>query len=227
MTHADQSQSMSEAEVISAQADAVDRGLTIEIDGGNQHTVQSISQSYSTSVDDLWEACTNPERLERWFAPVSGELTLGGRYDIEGNASGEITACEPPRSYTITWEFGGNTSHVSVRVAPDSTEAARSRLTIKHSHTGEADSDFWNQFGPGATGVGWDLSLLGLALLLEAGTGRPEDENAFVQSEAAQQFVRASSQRWGEASVQAGTPEADAMAAAERTSGFYLGQPPA
>lgn len=211
-------------EIIAAQAENVDRGLSIELDNGIQHTVQSISQSYPTTVDDLWDACTNPERLERWFAPVSGNLELGGRYDIEGNASGTVTACEPPQSYSITWEFGGDSSQVTVRGGEDGDQA---RMTLEHSHSAEAGSDFWTQFGPGATGVGWDLAFLGLALHLMAGTGRPEDEEAFIQSEAGETFVRESSRRWGEASAKEGTPEADATAAAERTTGFYLGQPPA
>ncbi|MGO2859972.1 MAG: SRPBCC family protein [Brevibacterium sp.] len=213
-----------EAEILAGQADAVDRELSIDIDAGTQHTVQSISQSYPTTIADLWEACTDPDRLERWFAPVSGDLELGGRYAIEGNASGTVEECEPLTSYTITWEFGGGTSLVTVRFAEDGDG---SRLTIEHSHTGEAGAEFWTQFGPGATGVGWDLSLLGLAFHLVAGTGRPADENHFVTIDLAQQFVRDSSTHWGEASVTAGTPEAEAMAAAERTTGFYLGLPPA
>ena len=158
-----------ENEVISAQADAVDRELSIDVDEAVQHTVQTISQSYPTTVEDLWDACTNPERLERWFARVSGDLKLGGRYQIGGNASGEVTACTPLQSFSITWEFGGDSSQVTLRM---NQAGDRARLSLQHEHTGEANSDFWNQFGPGATGVGWDLSLLGLALHLVAGTGK-------------------------------------------------------
>lgn len=207
-------------QIMAAQPTEVHRGLTIERDGTRQDTVQSISQSYPTSVDDLWQACTRADRLARWFAPVHGELQLGGRYQIEGNASGEVVACEPPQTYTVTWEIGGDASQVTVHVAADGD---RARLTIEHQHSGDADSEFWTQFGPGATGVGWDLALLGLAFHLIAGEDRPEDPNAFVQSAPAQAFVRAVSQGWGEASVRAGTPEADATAAADRTTAFYLG----
>ncbi|UVI36316.1 SRPBCC family protein [Brevibacterium spongiae] len=212
-----------EIEVLAAQADVVDRGLSISIEGDTQHTVQTISQTYPTTVADLWDACTDPARLERWFAPVSGDLELGGRYAIEGNASGTIEKCEPLSSYSLTWEFAGGISYVTVRV----TEAdAGARFTLEHSHSGEAGAEFWTQFGPGATGVGWDLSLLGLAFHLVAGTGRPENENEWVTSAPAQEFVRTSSTRWGEASIAAGTPADEARAAADRTTGFYLGQPP-
>jgi uncharacterized protein YndB with AHSA1/START domain len=32
-----------------------------------------LADIYDTDVDDLWEACTNPERLARWIAKVSGD----------------------------------------------------------------------------------------------------------------------------------------------------------
>lgn len=207
-------------QVIAEQATHVDRELAISRDGKTQHTVQTISQSYPTSVDDLWEACTQPDRLKRWFAPVSGDLRLGGRYQVEGNASGEVVACQPPQSFTVTWEFGGDTSQLAVRIVP---EGDRARLTLEHEHTGAADSAFWAQFGPGATGVGWDLALLGLSLNLVAGQDRPDDPAAFAQTAPAQRFIRTVSVSWGEASVLAGTPEEDATAAANRTTDFFLG----
>ncbi|MEU6564383.1 SRPBCC family protein [Nocardia nova] len=210
--------------VIAAQPDEVNRELAIDREGNSQHTVQTISQSYPTTVDDLWEACTRPERLARWFAPVGGDLRLGGRYQVEGNASGAVVACDPPRSFTVTWEFGGDSSQVTVRLTQ---EDDRARLTLEHEHTGEADSPFWAQFGPGATGVGWDLALLGLSLHLISGQDRPDDPEAFARTESARQFIRAASDRWGEASARAGTPREDATAAADRTTAFYLGEAPA
>ena len=54
--------------------------------------VLTISQVYDTGIDDLWDTVTNPERIPRWFLPISGELRVGGRYQFEGNAGGTITA---------------------------------------------------------------------------------------------------------------------------------------
>jgi uncharacterized protein YndB with AHSA1/START domain len=213
--------SQSPEDVIAAQPAQVRRGLTIDRDGNEQRTVQSISQCYPTTVEDLWQACTMSERLGRWFAPVSGDLRLGGRYQVEGNASGSIVACDPPRSFTVTWEFGGGSSGLTVRLAAEQDGA---RLTIEHEHTGEANSPFWAQFGPGATGVGWDLALLGLCLHLETGHDRPDDPEAFVRTAPAQRFIRAASESWAEASMSAGTPQDDARAAASRTTAFYLGE---
>ena len=68
------------------------------------------SRTYNTTAEDVWDALTNAERIPRWFLPVSGDLRLGGRYQLEGNAGGEITRCEPPRYLALTWEYGGEIS---------------------------------------------------------------------------------------------------------------------
>src|SRR5579862_2009041 len=72
--------------------------------------------AYDTTIDDLWDAISNPQRIPRWFLPVTGDLRLGGTYQLEGNAGGKITGCEPPRSLALTWEFGGQVSWVNVRL---------------------------------------------------------------------------------------------------------------
>ena len=48
--------------------------------------------------------------------PVSGDLRLGGRFQLQGNAGGGITRCAPPRHLAVTWEFGGQVSWVDVRL---------------------------------------------------------------------------------------------------------------
>src|SRR5262245_56068051 len=125
------------------------------------------SRSYDTVPDDLWDALTNQTRLPRWFVPVSGDLRLGGKYQIKGNASGTITHCEPPTSFSVTWEYGGEVSWVTVTLAPE--RAGRTHLTLEH--VAHVDDSRWAEFGPGAAGVGWDLTLLGLAKHLETGQG--------------------------------------------------------
>lgn len=77
-----------------------------------------IRREYDADPADVWDACTNPGRLARWFSPVSGELRLGGRYAIEGNASGTITECDPPRRLAQDWEFDGGVSWVTAELTP-------------------------------------------------------------------------------------------------------------
>ena len=106
------------------QIDAVNRTVTVTDNGSAVRTVASLQQDYPTSIDELWAACTEPERLVRWFAPVKGDLRLGGTYQIEGNAGGTIKSCEAPRGFTVSWEFGGEVTELTVRLESDG--AARS-----------------------------------------------------------------------------------------------------
>ena len=78
--------------------------------------VVTLSQSYATDAEDLWDACTNIERIPRWFLPITGDLQAGGQYQLEGNANGTILTCDPPREFTATWEYGGGVSWIEVRV---------------------------------------------------------------------------------------------------------------
>ncbi|WP_114907713.1 SRPBCC family protein [Ornithinimicrobium murale] len=189
--------------------------------------VATISRTYDTTAEDLWDAVTSAERLPRWFLPVSGELREGGRYQFEGNAGGTVQTCAPPHQFSATWEFGGQVSWVQVRISPDGDGA---RLELEH--TAEIDpanveqQQFWTQFGPGATGVGWDLALRGLALHLDSGEALdPAAYQAWTVSTEGAAFVAECSRLWGEASIAEGTARADAEAAAARTTAFYTGQP--
>src|SRR5262245_15282698 len=92
------------------------------------------ARTYDTSVEDLWDALTDPARIPRWFAPVSGELKLGGRYQVQGNAGGTILRCEAPRLFDISWEFAGGVSWVTVTLEPD---GAGARLTLEHATPAE------------------------------------------------------------------------------------------
>jgi uncharacterized protein YndB with AHSA1/START domain len=177
--------------------------------------------AYDDSIDGVWDAITNPERIPRWFLPISGELRLGGRYQLQGNAGGEITACAPPRTLDLTWEFGGQVSWVNVRLNELSDGGTRLRL----EHIAHVPDEMWNQFGPGAVGVGWDLTMLGLRRHLETGAGiDPKQAADWPTTEQGKDFIISSSNEWCRASVAAGTPEAAAHQAAGRTTAFYTGQ---
>jgi uncharacterized protein YndB with AHSA1/START domain len=179
------------------------------------------SRDYDTTPDDVWDAITNPQRIPRWFLPVTGDLHLGGRYQLQGNAGGEITRCEPPRHLALTWEFAGEVSWVTVEL----TEAnGRTHLALEH--IAYVDDARWAQYGPGAVGVGWDMTLMGLDRHLES--GQANDPRAFMAwcgSGEGKDFIRRSSDDWRRASVEAGTAERAAHDAARRTTAFYSGEP--
>ena len=183
--------------------------------------VVTVSQSYDATVDDVWDACTNPQRIPRWFLPVSGELRLGGRYQLESNAGGMIERCDPPNGFGATWEYGGEVSWIEVSLTP---EGDRTRLQLEH--IAHVDDERWAEFGPGAVGVGWDGALMGLAMHLAGAKALdPAEAAAWMASEDGRRFYSRSSEQWCRASIEAGTGEVEAKAAAERTTAAYTGAP--
>jgi uncharacterized protein YndB with AHSA1/START domain len=198
---------------------AIERSVTnLERDGAPAKGV-TLSRTYETSVEDLWDAVTNAERIPRWFLPIKGDLKLGGKYQLEGNAGGTITDCDAPRFFAATWEFGGGVSWIEVRIA---AEGDSSRLTLCHI---APVNEFWDQFGPGAVGVGWDLGLVGLSYHLAGHTIEKFDETAFATSEEGRALIGGASDDWARAAVEAGDDAVAAQKAAKATTAFYTGQP--
>ncbi|OLF19571.1 SRPBCC family protein [Actinophytocola xanthii] len=204
---------------VAHQINAVRRQVGSRVLEAGEARVVTVSQTYATDPEDLWDAVTNPERLPRWFLPVSGELRVGGRYQLEGNASGTVERCDPPNGFFATWEYGGEVSWIDVRVLPDVEGKARLEL----EHIAHVDDERWAEFGPGAVGIGWDLALLGLALHVagDAPAFAPEREADWLGSEEGRVFVMSSSERWREANMASGVDESAARGAAERVSAVY------
>ena len=174
------------------------------VDGEPARTV-TVSRTFATDLEDLWDACTNAERIPRWFLPITGDLRVSGRYQLEGNAGGLIEECEPPRRFRATWEFGGAVTWIEVRLTAETAE--RTRLEIEH--IAPADDATWTQFGPGAVGIGWEMALMGLVRHFESGgTVDAAAVAAWMASDAGRSFVSLSSEGWREASVAGGTPKA-------------------
>lgn len=204
---------------VEAHLAAAERAVSVLPREGKPARAVVLARSYTTTVADLWDAATNGERIPRWFSAIRGELKLGGRYQLEGNAGGRITACEPKSHFALTWEFGDSVSWVGVRLTRD--DAGRARLVLTHT---ERLSAHWHEYGPGATGVGWELGLLGLAKHIAQPMAPLLDEAAFAASGDGRAFITGSSEAWGEAAVAAGADEAAAHEAARRTTAFYSGE---
>lgn len=180
-----------------------------------------LSRDYATDMADLWDAVTNIDRIPRWFLPITGELKLGGRYQFQGNAGGEVLECDPISHFYITWEFGGGVTWVDVRL---SEVAGGTRLVLEHM-ADSIDDEMWKQFGPGAVGIGWEGGLFGLYRHLAGGAPMtPEEGMAWMLSDEGKAFTRASSEAWIQASIAFGTPEEEARAAGARTTAAYTGE---
>lgn len=199
---------------------AVERLVSFFDRDGQPASAVILSRSYATTVDDLWDALTNGDRIPQWFLPISGELELGGRFQFEGNAGGTITACERLSYLAVTWEFGPYVSWVEARVSD--AEAGRARLALVHTaHLSEQ----WDEYGPGATGVGWEMGLLGIALHIEYPDEPRPDAATFHTTPHGRALIMGSSEAWGEASIDGGTDPEAAREAARRTTAFYTGEP--
>lgn len=192
--------------------------LSRDVDGRPAKVVRA-SRTYDTTVEDLWDAITSAERIPRWFMPVTGELTLGGRYQLVGNAGGVIQRCEPPKHLALTWEMRGDVSWVEVALSAHGDGA---RLELEHiAHVPE---EFWGQFGPGAVGVGWDLTLLGLGLHVATKSATVAAEGqAWGVTDEGKAFARGSSDAWSAAAIASGDDAQVAAERAARTTAFYTG----
>lgn len=196
---------------------AVERSVAALQRDGEPARAVTLARSYDTDPDDLWDALTNEERLPRWFLPIEGDLKLGGRYQLQGNAGGTITDCDPPKSFKLTWEFGGGVSWVEVTLTPE--DSGRTRLELVHT---APVTPHWVEYGPGATGIGWELGLAGLSLHISSPTVTL-DEDTFSTSPEGIAFMTGSGTAWGEADIASGEAPDQARAAAERTIAFYTG----
>ncbi|WP_433654208.1 SRPBCC family protein [Nocardia sp. CA-128927] len=178
-------------------------------------------RTYATDQDDLWDALTNAERIPRWFLPVSGELKVGGHYQTEGNAGGVVEECEEPRRFAVTWEMGPQVSWVSIDLTADDEGTL-----LELVHEMPVAPEFWDQYGPGAVGVGWDLSLMALGLHIASGEPvDPAEGLVFPTTPEGTEFVQVAALGWADAAVAHGDDADAAQAAAQRTVVFYTVEP--
>ncbi|RFU85486.1 hypothetical protein DY218_17045 [Streptomyces triticagri] len=194
------------------------------VPAGEAYTIE-LRRRYDAEIDDVWDAITSPERLRRWLQPVTGDLRPGGHFALDAGAYGEILTCEPPRLLKVSWLCGpdgdafAGMSEVEVRLTPGPADDTEFELI----HAAFVEEPLFPTYGPGAGGVGWDLSLIGLSQFLAG--GEITDHEEFEQSPQGREFGRRSAVAWGQAHLAAGGEPDHVAAAVEATTKFYVPDP--
>lgn len=190
---------------ILAQINATSRGVRRD----DESVTVVMGRTYQASVEDVWDALTDPDRIKRWLMPVSGDLRVGGTFQLEGNAGGEILECDPPHRFKAT--FGDASSLVEVRLRADGDE----RTDFEFEHTVPIAMAV---SGAGAfyVGPGWDGAVLGLDLFLRGETAADPVEAA--NSEEAQRYSKASVLAWASVIEKSGTATAEEIAAGRQVA---------
>ncbi len=195
-----------------------------QVPAGTGHAVRLV-RVYDAPIDDVWDALTNPDRIGRWFLPISGDYRLGGTYQFEGNAGGRIVACERPNRIKLTWVFGEPTSELDASEVEVRLSSVDEGTRFELEHTAVVPDEMWDQYGPGAVGVGWEMGLLGLSLHLVGGT--VGDPIAWQISDEGRDFAMRSSAGWGEAHRAAGADPGTVARTVANTTEFYAPAPEA
>ena len=92
-----------------------------------------MEEVYDTPPADLWSAVTEPDRLARWVAEVTGDLRPSGdfhaRFTSGWDGPGRVDVCDPPRRLLATMSPG--TDDETVIEATLADEGGRTRLVIE------------------------------------------------------------------------------------------------
>jgi uncharacterized protein YndB with AHSA1/START domain len=191
--------------------------------GATEARTVTLRRTYPAPVAEVWDALTDPERIGRWFLPITGDFRLGGTYQFEGNSGGRIVACDAPNRLKVTWMMGpagdAPPSEVEVRLQA----AGDDRTELQLAHVAVVPDEFWDQYGPGAVGVGWEGGLLGLELHLSGGS--ISDPIAWQLSDEGRAFNTRSSLAWGEAHRAAGADDDVVARTVANTTAFYAPDP--
>lgn len=123
-----------------------------------------VQAHYDTDIDDVWEACTRPERLARWIAEVEGDLRPGGEFRARFTSgwlgTGQVQVCEPPQRLVVLTRQAGE-SDDSVIEATLSSDGAGTSLVVEERGFPAGDLP--------AYGAGWQVHLEDLGAHLAGG----------------------------------------------------------
>ena len=131
---------------------------TVQRSMGNREIAEGAARTavlrrrYDAPIDEVWNAITTPDRVDRFFLPLSGDLRAGGSFALQGQASGDILACDAPHLLRLQWTPPGDRGYsdqVEVRLTADGLDATW--LELEHASVADV---FRNDPDTGCYGVG-------------------------------------------------------------------------
>ncbi len=193
---------------IIAEVTAIGRQVAQRSSESGPTVVVTVSRRQPAAIADVWAALTDPDRVRRWFLPLTGYLVEGGTFQLEGNASGDILTCRPPGHLVIT--FGGPSSVVDLWLKQVGQETL-----LEFDHTVPVEMA-GGTAGALYVGPGWDSALMGLAGFLSGEVST--DPVAAASSPEAQAFGVQSVEAWAGVITASGTSDAEAVTAARKVA---------
>ncbi len=119
----------------------------------NERGAVRVEDVYDTDIDDLWRACTTPERLARWIATVSGDPSVGETVQAVFTSTWagrvRIEVCDAPRHLLLTMEPGADDE--TQLEAWLTTEGSSTRLVVEERGLPVGQLHFY--------GAGWQVHL--------------------------------------------------------------------
>jgi uncharacterized protein YndB with AHSA1/START domain len=140
-------------------AAVVERAIRLRQIAAGPARAAVLRRHFDATPADVWAACTEPDRLNRWFLQASGDLRPGGTFQLDGNAHGDIVRCQPPRLLRLTWEYGDRLSdEVELRLTADN--AGGTTLEFEHATATRLVEWEGQQLDPlPDVGANWELAL--------------------------------------------------------------------
>lgn len=204
--------------------DAVLRSLVIDDAASTDAAVALCLQMRASApapAGDLWPLLSTTDGLLRWYGPVAGDLRVGGRFQAPGGMSGTVVSASAPHLLELTWEYGDQADALTLSLDPD--DVGQCSLRLDHQLT--LPRTVFEEYGPGAVALGWEIALLGFlrqaSLLSGDACAMPAPTPAWLGSEQGAQTVRGWAIRWAGAAVAAGVDEELAKLQEARTVAAY------
>jgi uncharacterized protein YndB with AHSA1/START domain len=122
-----------------------------------------VEDVYDTDIDDVWDACTTPERLVRWIAEVSGDLRVGGGFHAlftsTADGDGNVEVCDAPHHLLL--QMDADTDAPTQIEAWLTAEGDCTRLVVEERGLPADELHFY--------GAGWQVHLEDLGRSLASG----------------------------------------------------------